>query len=106
MVVAIRLSRWGNRHRPFFRIVVANARSPRDGKHLERVGTYDPLPTARGDKMVSMNFDRIKYWLSVGAQPSDAVARLLGMVNLGPPAPVRASSPKAPAAAEAAKPKA
>jgi small subunit ribosomal protein S16 len=60
MGVAIRLQRFGARHTPFFRIVVADRRSPRDGKFVERVGTYDPVPKADGTKVCSMDFTRIK----------------------------------------------
>jgi small subunit ribosomal protein S16 len=82
MVVRIRLARHGIkiRNRPFYNIVVANAKSPRDGKHIEKVGLYDPIPNEHGIKNVELNSDRIKYWLSVGAWPSDTVARLLSKV--------------------------
>src|SRR5436190_1929975 len=83
MVVRIRLARHGIKiaNRPFYHIVVANAKSPRDGKHLEDVGLYDPIPNEQGVKNVELNADRIKYWLGVGAQPSDTVARLLSKVK-------------------------
>ncbi|CAG8526012.1 8329_t:CDS:2 [Funneliformis mosseae] len=77
MVVRIRLARHGVRNRPFYHIVVANARAPRDGKHIEKVGLYDPIPNKQGIKNIELNADKIKYWLSVGAQPSDTVASLL-----------------------------
>eukprot|EP00051_Salpingoeca_urceolata_P027887 m.483743 g.483743 ORF g.483743 m.483743 type:complete len:107 (-) comp23067_c0_seq1:249-569(-) len=89
MVVRIRLARFGAKHAAFFRIVVANARSPRDGRHIERVGGYNPKPTHDNHKLVTLNVDRIKYWLSVGAQPSEPVARLLGMAGILPPVPKR-----------------
>jgi small subunit ribosomal protein S16 len=87
MVVKIRLSRWGARNNPFYGIVVANARAARDGKHLERVGTYNPIPDQNKVKHVELNVERIKYWLSVGAQPSDRVAWLLAKASLMPPTP-------------------
>ncbi|EGD75294.1 30S ribosomal protein S16 [Salpingoeca rosetta] len=89
MVVAMRLQRFGSRHSPFYRIVVANRRAPRDGKFIERVGTYNPFPRNDMTKVCSMNFDRIKYWLSVGAQPSDRVSYLLGLAGILPPHPNR-----------------
>ncbi|KAJ3100914.1 hypothetical protein HDU97_001854 [Phlyctochytrium planicorne] len=87
MVVRIRLARWGARNHPFYGIVVANARAARDKKHLERVGTYNPVPDPSGVKHIEMNWERIKYWLGVGAQPSDRVAWLLSKAELMPPTP-------------------
>ena len=113
MVVRIRLARFGRKHRPFYRIVVADARSPRDGRHLERVGTYDPLPGKDGIKEVRIRADRIRYWMACGAQPTSKVAWLLGKAGILPeqprpepvaaPEPVVAPEPVAaePAAAEA-----
>lgn len=72
---------------PFYRIFVADSRSPRDGRHLEQVGHYDPVPGKDGHKHVGLNFERIQYWLSVGAQPSSTVARLLGQTGLIPRPP-------------------
>ncbi|CAG8437511.1 7139_t:CDS:2, partial [Diversispora eburnea] len=66
----MRLARHGIRNRPFYHIVVANAKSPRDGKHIEQVGIYDPIPDANGVKHIEWKENRIKYWLTVGAQPS------------------------------------
>lgn len=80
MVVKIRLARWGASNNPFYGIVVANARAARDGKHLERVGTYNPLPDNNNRKHIELNTQRIKYWLSVGAQPTERVAWLLAKV--------------------------
>eukprot|EP00243_Klebsormidium_subtile_P005132 TRINITY_DN201_c0_g2_i1.p1 TRINITY_DN201_c0_g2~~TRINITY_DN201_c0_g2_i1.p1 ORF type:complete len:111 (-),score=15.45 TRINITY_DN201_c0_g2_i1:228-560(-) len=84
MVVRIRLARFGRKNLPFYRIFVADSRSPRDGKHIEVVGHYNPLPSKDGHKHVGLDFERIKYWLSVGAQPSDTVARLLGVAGVLP----------------------
>ncbi|KAI9017560.1 ribosomal protein S16 domain-containing protein [Gaertneriomyces semiglobifer] len=89
MVVRIRLARWGAKNNPFYGIVVANHRAPRDGKHLERVGTYNPIADQKGVKHVEMNISRIKYWLGVGAQPSERVAWLLSKVDLIPPTPTQ-----------------
>ncbi|RQM24985.1 hypothetical protein B5M09_001802 [Aphanomyces astaci] len=81
MVVRLRLARWGRVHSPFYRIVAADARYPRDGRHLEILGTYNPLAATDGVKELRVNNDRVKYWLSVGAQPSDRVSFLLGLAN-------------------------
>ena len=77
MAVAIRLSRGGNKRRPYYRIVVSDTRSPRDGKHLEQIGTYNPLLAKDDEKRVKLNEDRARYWLGVGAQATDRVARFL-----------------------------
>ena len=104
MVVRIRLARFGRKHRPFYRIVVADARSPRDGRHLERVGTYDPLPGKDGIKEVRLRADRIRYWMACGAQPTSKVAWLLGKAGILPEQPrpeppaARSGSGPAPAA--------
>ena len=105
MVVRIRLARFGRKHRPFYRIVVADARSPRDGRHLERVGTYDPLPGKDGIKEVRLRADRIRYWMACGAQPTSKVAWLLGKAGILPeqprPEPVETADADAAPAAEA-----
>ena len=77
MAVAIRLSRGGAKKRPYYRIVVADARSPRDGKYLEQIGTYNPLLAKDDEKRVQLNEDRARYWVGVGARPSDRVSRFL-----------------------------
>lgn len=120
MVVRIRLARWGRRNRPFYRIVAADARAKRDGRFLETLGTYNPISHSKREaahhiKRVALNVQRIKYWLSVGAQPSETsksftmncpcrntqslllfrtilsntlkVSRLLGAAGILPPAP-------------------
>jgi small subunit ribosomal protein S16 len=74
MAVKIRLARHGAKKRPFYRIVVADGESPRDGKFLEKVGTYDPKSDPAE---VTMNEERIKYWIDQGATPSDTVKSLL-----------------------------
>ena len=74
MAVKIRLARGGAKKRPFYRIVAADARSPRDGRFLEKLGTYNPMTK---DGTVSLDQARVDYWLGVGAQPTDAVRRLL-----------------------------
>ena len=72
MAVKIRMKMMGRKHRPFFRICATDSRSPRDGKVLEEIGTYDPM-IADTDARVTLNNERLKYWLSVGAQPSENV---------------------------------
>mmetsp|Transcript_5761 Transcript_5761/g.6618 ORF Transcript_5761/g.6618 Transcript_5761/m.6618 type:complete len:106 (+) Transcript_5761:183-500(+) len=89
MVVAIRLARFGRKNFPFYRVTVADSRCKRDGRHLEVVGHYDPIPGNDGHKHIALNFERIRYWLSVGAQPSERVAKLLAQVGLLPKPPVR-----------------
>ncbi len=77
MSVAIRLSRGGSKKRPYYRIVVANSRSPRDGAFIEKIGTYNPLLAKDDAKRVILDTERAKHWLGVGAQPTDRVARFL-----------------------------
>jgi small subunit ribosomal protein S16 len=77
MALSIRLSRGGSKKRPYYRIVVADARSPRDGKFIEKIGTYNPLLAKDDEKRVILDGDRAKHWLGVGAQPTDRVARFL-----------------------------
>jgi small subunit ribosomal protein S16 len=87
MAVHIRLARAGTKKTPFYRIVVADSRSPRGGRFLERLGTYDPRRTE-----VHVNAPRIKHWISMGAQPSHTVGLLLKLPNvLEPVAPAAAS---------------
>jgi small subunit ribosomal protein S16 len=81
MATVIRLSRAGAKKSPFYRIVVADRRSPRDGQFIEKLGTFNPLLAKDSDKRVVLNTERAKHWLSVGAQPSDRVNSLLA--NLG-----------------------
>lgn len=77
MSISIRLSRGGAKKRPYYRIVVANSRSPRDGKYLEQIGIYNPLLAKDNPERVKLIEDRARYWLGVGAQPTDRVARFL-----------------------------
>ena len=78
MSLKIRLARGGAKKRPFYRIVVADSRMPRDGRFIERVGTYNPMLPKEHPDRVELKTERIKHWLSVGARPSDRVARFLG----------------------------
>ena len=77
MALAMRLSRGGRKKRPFYRIVVADKRMPRDGRYIERLGTYNPLLAKDDENRVNLNEDRIKHWLGEGAKPTDRVARFL-----------------------------
>ena len=82
MSVSIRLSRGGSKKRPYYKVVVSNSRAPRDGKYLEQVGTYNPLLAKDDANRVRLVEDRVKYWLSVGGQPTDRVARLLDKAGI------------------------
>src|SRR5919107_1534457 len=77
MAVAIRLSRGGAKKRPYYKIVVADTRTARDGKFIERIGSYNPMLPKDSPDRVKLDADRARHWLSVGAQPSDRVARFL-----------------------------
>jgi small subunit ribosomal protein S16 len=84
MALKIRLSRGGAKKRPFYHVVVADSRSPRDGRFIERVGTYNPMVPKDHPERITLKDERIKHWMSVGALPSDRVARFLadaGMVE-------------------------
>jgi len=82
MALSMRLSRGGSKKRPYYRIVIADARSPRDGKFIEKIGTYNPLLGKDDEKRVVLDGDRAKHWLSVGAQPTDRVARFLDVIGV------------------------
>ena len=82
MALAIRLSRGGAKKRPYYRIVVTDSRSPRDGRFIEKVGTYNPLLAKDSPERVKLDTDRISHWLSVGAQPSDRVLRFLDAAGI------------------------
>lgn len=109
MSTKIRLARGGTKKRPYYRIVVASSRNARDGDFIEKIGTYNPLLKDENEKRVTIDAERAKYWLSVGALPSDRVHRFLFKAGITDKAPVQraARKPKkapaeAPAAAEAA----
>ena len=82
MAIKIRLSRGGAKKRPFYRIVVADSRSPRDGRFIERLGTYNPLLAKDDPKRVTLKEERIRHWLGHGATPTDRVARFLGAASI------------------------
>ena len=82
MSVSIRLSRGGSKKRPYYKVVVSNSRAPRDGKYLEQLGTYNPLLAKDDENRVRLIEDRVRYWLGVGAQPTDRVARMLDKAGI------------------------
>lgn len=84
MALAMRLSKGGRKKRPFYRIVVADKRMPRDGRYIERLGTYNPLLAKDDENRVKLNEERIKHWLGEGAQPSYRVAVFLGKAGIAP----------------------
>jgi small subunit ribosomal protein S16 len=82
MSLKIRLSRGGAKKRPFYRIVVADSRSPRDGRYIEKVGTFNPLLPRDSEDRIKLDTDRVKHWLSNGALPTDRVLRFLDVEGL------------------------
>ena len=99
MSLKIRLARGGAKKRPYYRIVVADARSPRDGLFIERLGSYNPMVAKDHPERLVLKEDRIRHWLSVGARPTDRVARFLAGANMGEkpaiPAQTKKNQPKA-----------
>ncbi len=77
MAMKIRLARGGSKKRPFYRIVAADSRMPRDGRFIEKLGTYNPLLPKDSEDRVKMNLERIQYWMDQGAQPTDRISRFL-----------------------------
>lgn len=77
MAMKIRLARGGSKKRPFYRVVAADSRMPRDGRFIEKLGTYNPLLPKDSEERVKLDLDRVKHWLSEGAQPTDRVSRFL-----------------------------
>jgi small subunit ribosomal protein S16 len=82
MATSIRLSRGGSKKRPYYKIVVTDSRSPRDGRFIERIGSYNPLLAKDDEKRVVLDVERAKHWVSVGAQPTDRVARFLDVAGV------------------------
>ncbi|APE28476.1 30S ribosomal protein S16 [Aurantiacibacter gangjinensis] len=82
MAIALRLARGGAKKRPYYRIVAADSRRARDGKYLEQLGTYNPMLAKDDENRVNLNEDRIRYWLGVGAKPSDRVLRFLDAAGI------------------------
>jgi small subunit ribosomal protein S16 len=99
MSLKIRLARSGAKKRPFYRIVVADSRAPRDGRFIERLGTYNPMVARDHPERVVLKEERLRHWLSVGALPTDRVARFLGAADIIPapaiPQQTKKSQPKA-----------
>ncbi len=77
MAMKIRLARGGSKKRPFYRIVAADSRMPRDGRFIEKLGTYNPLLPKDSEDRVKMDVERVQYWIDQGAQPTDRIARFL-----------------------------
>ncbi|QIE46614.1 30S ribosomal protein S16 [Pseudohalocynthiibacter aestuariivivens] len=77
MAMKIRLARGGSKKRPFYRIVASDSRMPRDGRFIEKLGTYNPLLPKDSEERVKMDMERIQYWLGQGAQPTDRISRML-----------------------------
>jgi len=80
----IRLARGGSKKRPFYRIVAADSRMPRDGRYIEKLGTYAPLLPKDSEDRVKMNMERVQYWLDQGAQPTDRIERMLEAAGVRP----------------------
>lgn len=85
MAMKIRLARGGSKKRPFYRIVAADGRMPRDGRFIEKLGTYNPLLPKGNENRVRINIERGKHWLGLGAQPTDRVARMFEAAGVLPP---------------------
>ena len=77
MAMKIRLARGGSKKRPFYRVVAADSRMPRDGRFIEKLGTYNPLLAKDSEERVKLDMERVQYWLGEGAQPTDRVSRML-----------------------------
>jgi small subunit ribosomal protein S16 len=87
MTLKIRMARAGAKKRPFFHIVIADSRNPRDGRFIERIGTYNPMLPKDNDKRVVLDLDRARHWVKMGASPSERVARFLGAASIIPMPP-------------------
>jgi small subunit ribosomal protein S16 len=94
MSVKIRLARAGAKKRPYYKIVAASSRSPRDGRFLERLGSYDPIRPTEDPNRLVLNEERIRHWLSVGALPTDRVARFLDKAGILPGATIHRGTGK------------
>ena len=84
MAMKIRLARGGSKKRPFYRIVAADSRMPRDGRYIEKLGTYNPLLPKDSEERVKMDMERVQHWLSQGAQPTDRISRMLEAAGVLP----------------------
>ena len=94
-MVKIRLKRQGAKKAPYYRVVVADSRSPRDGRNIEELGTYDPMAKPA---VIDIDLERAKYWIGCGAQPTDTVRGLLKLAEAKKPAEAPAAPAEAPAA--------
>jgi len=94
MALKIRMTRGGAKKRPFYSIVIADSRSPRDGRFIEKVGTYNPMLDRGHKDRVVLKPERIQHWLKMGALPSDRVARFFGEAGLGPKPEIRQTPTK------------
>jgi small subunit ribosomal protein S16 len=83
-MLAMRMTRHGTKKRPYYHIVIADSRSPRDGRFIEKIGHYNPMLKKEDPKRVGFLEERVKHWIKMGAQPSDRVARFLADAKLGP----------------------
>ncbi len=99
MAVKIRLARHGAKKRPYYRVVVADGRMPRDGRYIEEVGRYNPLTTP---KVIDINLEKVDEWVAKGAQPTNAVAHLLDIARTGEPVVEKKAKLSKKAAAKAA----
>ena len=84
MAMKIRLARGGSKKRPFYRVVAADSRMPRDGRFIEKLGTYNPLLPKDSEERIKLNVERIQHWLAQGAQPTDRIARMLEAAGVTP----------------------
>jgi len=94
MALKIRLARGGAKKRPFFSIVVADSRSPRDGRFIEKLGTYNPMVDKGHPERLVMKTERIQHWLKLGALPTERIARFLGDAGLAPKPAIRETPQK------------
>ena len=84
MAMKIRLARGGSKKRPFYRVVATDSRMPRDGRFIEKLGTYNPLLPKDSEERVKLDMERVQYWLGQGAQPTDRVSRFLEAAGVLP----------------------
>ena len=89
MALKIRLSRGGSKKRPFYRIVVAEAAAPRDGRYVERIGHYNPMVAKDNDQRLDVDGERVKHWMGLGAKPTERVQKLLASLSLTAPVEMR-----------------
>ena len=89
MALKIRLSRGGSKKRPFYRIVVAEAAAPRDGRYVERIGHYNPMVAKDNDQRLVVDGERVKHWMGLGAKPTERVQKLLASLSLTAPVEMR-----------------